>query len=75
MKNKDKNVKAKKSKLNVVWIVIIFIITLILSVFYISYIKDLVYKNVYSNISELSEQTATQLELAISEQKNFVDIK
>lgn len=74
MKNKDKNVKAKKSKLNVVWIVIIFIITLILSVFYISYIKDLVYKNVYSNISELSEQTATQLELAISEQKNFVDI-
>ena len=74
MKNKDKNVKAKKSKLNVVWIVIIFIITLILSVFYISYIKDLVYKNVYSNISELSEQTATQLNLAISEQKNFVDI-
>lgn len=74
MKNKDKNVKVKKSKLNVVWIVIIFIITLILSVFYISYIKDLVYRNVYSNISELSEQTATQLNLAISEQKNFVDI-
>lgn len=74
MKNKDKNVKANKSKLNIVWIVAIFIITLILSVFYISYIKDLVYKNVYSNISELSEQTATQLNLAISEQKNFVHI-
>lgn len=74
MKNKDKNEKANKSKLNIIWTVTIFIITLILSVFYISYIKDLVYKNVYSNISELSEQTATQLELAISEQKNFVDI-
>lgn len=74
MKNKDKNEKANKSKLNIIWTVTIFIITLILSVFYISYIKDLVYKNVYTNISELSEQTAIQLELAISEQKNFVHI-
>lgn len=74
MKNKDKNVKANKSKLNIIWIILIFVITLILSVVYITYIKDLVYKNVYTNISELSEQTATQLELAISEQKNFVHI-
>lgn len=74
MKNKDKNVKPNKNKLNILWIVTIFIITLILSVFYIGYIKDLVYKNVYNNISELSEQTATQLNLAISEQKNFVQI-
>lgn len=74
MKNKDKNVKLNKNKLNIVGIILIFVITLILSVFYIGYIKDLVYKNVYNNISELSEQTATQLNLAISDQKNFVQI-
>lgn len=71
---KDKNVKANKSKLNVVWIVSIFIITLILSMIYITYIKDLIYKNVYTNITEISEQTATQLRLSISEQKNLIEI-
>ena len=52
----------------------IFIIILIMSFIYVNYIKKLTYKNIYNNITELSEQTATQLNLAITEQKKFVEI-
>ena len=47
---------------------------LIMSFIYVNYIKKLTYKNIYNNITELSEQTATQLNLAITEQKKFVEI-
>ncbi len=60
-------------KLNTKWIVTIFIIILILSFFYVEYVKKLTYKNIYHNITELSEQTATQLNLAINDQKKFVE--
>ncbi len=78
MKNKEKNIyksiEKRQYKLNVKWILTIFTIILIMSFFYIKYIKELTYKNVYNNITELSEQTATQLNLAIAEQKRFVEI-
>lgn len=61
-------------KLNLWWIVLLFIAILMMSFFYIGAIKDLVYKNIYHNIKELSEQTATQLNLAITDQKRFVEI-
>lgn len=61
-------------KLNIWWIILLFIAILIMSFFYIGAIKDLVYKNIYHNITELSEQTATQLNLAITDQKRFVEI-
>ena len=66
--------KMKIYKLNIKWILSIFIIILIMSFIYVNYIKKLTYKNIYNNITELSEQTATQLNLAITEQKKFVEI-
>lgn len=45
-----------------------------MSFVYIRYMKNLVYQNVYQNISELSEQTATQLSLAINDQKNIIKL-
>lgn len=61
-----------KSKLS--WLFILFFIIFVVSFFYINYVKNLVYGNVYTNITEISEQTATQLNLSISEQKYFVKI-
>ncbi len=75
-KNKQEQViiKEKPYKLNIVWILIVFFIILMLSFFYVGYVKELIYQNIYQNISELSEQTATQLNLFITDQKNFVSI-
>lgn len=64
----------KHYKLNIKWILLIFIIMLILSSFYVNFIKHLIYENTYSNISELSKQTATQLNVAIVDQKKFVEV-
>ena len=63
MKDKKKSKlspKEKPYKLKIAWILAIFLIILILSFFYVGYVKDLIYQNVYQNIKELSEQTATQ---------------
>ncbi len=65
--------KETRYKLNTKWIIIIFMIILILSFFYVKYVKNLTYKNIYHTITELSEQTATQLNLAINDQKKFVE--
>ncbi len=72
--NKSPYLNEKPYRLNIAWIFSIFLIILILSIFYISYVKDLIYQNVYQNIKELSQQTATQLHSSITEQKNFVKI-
>lgn len=64
----------KPYKLNMILIFMIFFIILILSSFYVSYVRDLIFQNVYQNIAELSQQTATQLNLSITDQKNFVEI-
>lgn len=78
MKNSDKkyslDLKLPHYKLNIKWIFPIFILVVILSYIGILYVKYLTYKNVYNNITELSEQTATQLDLIIEEQKKFVEI-
>lgn len=72
--NKNEYIQEKSYKLNLLWIFIVFIIIVIASNFYIKYIEELSYQHVYQNITELSEQTATQLNLSISSQKNFVTI-
>lgn len=79
MKNKkDSNVKRtyNKSKSRLIWIFvgIIFLLFFTMSIFYIKFIKDLTYKNVYNNIKELSSQTASQLNLTITNQEKFVEI-
>lgn len=81
MKKKKQNEKTKnqfahleKYKLNIQWILPIFIIILILSYFGIKFVKSLTYQNVYNNITELSEQTTAQLNHSINEQKKFVEI-
>ena len=76
MKKKDEIVymQKEKYKLNFWWMPILLVAVLVLSFFYVKYVKDLVYKNIYTNITELSQQTATQLNLGITDQKNFVHI-
>lgn len=70
--NKYRIIEKHKAKSS--WFLILFVITFMMSLFYIYYVKDLVYQNVYNNITEISEQTATQLNLAINDQKYFVKI-
>lgn len=70
--NKYGIIERHKSKSS--WLLILFIMNFMMSIFYIYYVKDLVYQNVYNNITEISEQTATQLNLAINDQKYFVKI-
>lgn len=76
MKQKKGNIfkNAKKSKL--IWICIssILIGIIIFSSFYINYIKKFIYKNIYNNIAELSEQTASQLNFTITNQKKFLGL-
>jgi len=75
-KTKVKNkyyVNAGHYKLNIKWILPLFFLMLVLSYYGINYVTTLTYENVYSNITELSEQTAAQLNLAITEQKRFID--
>ncbi len=65
---------SKRYKLNIKWILPLFFLMLILSFVGVHFVRNLTYENVYNNITELSEQTAAQLNLAISEQKKFVEI-
>lgn len=67
-------IQEKPYKLNLAWILFVFLVILVLSFFYVGYVKDLIYQNVYKNIKELSQQTATQLNQSINEQKHFVEI-
>lgn len=73
-KTKNQFTHLEKYRLNIQWILPIFIIILILSYFGVEYVKDLTYQNVYNNITELSEQTTSQLNQSITEQKKFVEI-
>ena len=70
----NKYSKENPYKLNFKWIFSIFILVLFLSFVYVQFIKKLTNQNIYHNITELSEQTATQLRLAITEQEKFVEI-
>lgn len=80
MKNdKKKSIKrfnaiAPRMKLNLIIVSILFLVLIAMTFFYLKYIKDLSRKNVYQNISELSEQTVSQLNLVIAEQKKFIEI-
>jgi len=65
----------KQTKKNfLIWIIVsvLFFLLILFSFLYIFFVKDVTYRNIYSNITELSEQTATQLNLVIENQKNFV---
>ena len=62
----------KSNKASSFAILCIFFVSLILSIIYLRYIKQLTYKNIYKNITELSEQTTTQLNLAITDQMNML---
>lgn len=67
-------IQEKPYKLKIAWILLVFLVILVLSFFYVGYVKELIYQNVYQNIKELSQQTATQLNQSITQQKNFVQI-
>lgn len=73
-KTRHESITITHYKLNYKWILAIFIIIMILSFFYVGYVKSLTYQNIYHTITELSQQTATQLNLAINDQKRFVEI-
>ena len=60
---KRQNILKIHYKLNIKWILLIFVIMIIVSFFYVKYIKNLIYENTYNNISEL-----------ITDQMKFVEI-
>jgi len=80
MKNEKKKVikrfnsTAPKIKFNLIIVIILFLLLITMTFFYLKYINNLTRKNVYQNITELSEQTASQLNLVIADQKRFVEI-
>lgn len=74
MSKKSKYIEYKSKKINIILILLVFIISLIISMIYIKHIRELIYKNIYQNITELSEQTSTQLNLAITDQKNVINL-
>lgn len=76
MSKVKRNTFNKTNRPMVIWIFVFAILffTIILSYFYIDYIKHFTYKSIYNNITELSEQTAAQLELTIKNQKQFLGI-
>lgn len=63
----------KDNKRNLVFLFVIIII-LLLSFFYIYFIRTIPNENAYNNITELSEQTTAQLNMAIQNQMKFVEI-
>lgn len=70
----NKYINMRNKKLSIWWIIIILIIMIIMSIIYIKNVNKLIYSHIYSNVKELSEQTATQLNLAIVDQEKFVEI-
>ena len=74
MNNDNKYLNMKSYKISIKWILFIIVIIFIASFYYVRYVRNVIYNHVYSNISEISKQTATQLNLSITDQKNFVQI-
>jgi len=71
---KEKKKKNKKQQLTIFMIGMFIFLCFILSILYSLGMKQLTYHNVYKNISELSEQTATQLSMSIKNQMKFLDL-
>ncbi len=74
MKKNNNQISADKHTKRAGWMWLFLIIIALLTILYINFVKEMTYKNVYKNITEISEQTATQLNLSIIEQKNFVQM-
>lgn len=69
---KIKNMHNSRYKIRIWWLVAIFTIIIAVSFFYVNFLRDLIYRNTYDNISELSKQTTNQLNNSIDTQKQFV---
>lgn len=69
---KIKNMYRNHYKIRFLWIITLLIIISAISFFYVTFLRDLIYKNTYDNISELSKQTTNQLNNSIATQKQFV---
>ena len=69
---KIKDIYRNHYKIRIWWIIALFIVIISISFFYVNFLRDLIYKNTYDNISELSKQTTNQLNNSIDTQKQFV---
>ncbi len=72
MKNKNNSIPLKRYTIRV-WVVPIFILSILLSIFIYNKTKKIIYQNIYNNISELSEQSVVQLNQSINNQIQFVE--
>lgn len=73
-RKKTEYLEHKTGYTGIVSLLTVFVLVMVISIAYISHIQNLIYKNVYQNIKELSEQTAVQLEASITGQKNIVRV-
>jgi len=69
---KIKVIYNNRYKIRIWWLLAIFTIIIAVSLFYVNFLRDLIYRNTYDNISELSMQTTNQLNNSIDTQKQFV---
>lgn len=69
---KLKDIYKNHYKIRIWWLIAIFTIIIAVSFFYVNFLRDLIYRNTYDNISELSKQTTNQLNNSIDTQKQFV---
>lgn len=73
MKSKNDYIPLKRYTLRMQWILPIFILSILLSFFIYNNIKRIMYKNIYNNIIEISEQTIAQCNQSIDNQMQFVE--
>ena len=63
---KIKVIYNNRYKIRIWWLLAIFTIIIAVSLFYVNFLRDLIYRNTYDNISELSMQTTNQLKAVCS---------
>ena len=64
MKTKDNYVPLKRYTIRI-WVLPIFILSILFSIFIYNNTKRIIYQNIYTNITELSEQSVTNLNQTI----------
>ena len=72
MKTKDNYVPLKRYTIRI-WVLPIFILSILFSIFIYNNTKKIIYQNIYTNITELSEQSVTNLNQTITNQIQFVE--
>lgn len=73
-KHKIKTVEYRSSKRSIVIMLIIWIVVTLFGIFYVKNMKNVIYQNIYKSIEDFGTQKTIQLNTAITEQKNILNL-